>query len=228
MPAFIDYAYNYTTVTNGTTIAVDVPDAINGDLLIALMTSDTGVGVFTSAGWTSYTNFTTTTPSAHILWRIANAEPVSYTFTTTVGETLNGTIISIRDIDAASPFAANVRVTRASHNTAFGTVSTDVANNLLLFFSTHGSPSVTPSILEGPVIQVFSKDGAAHSDAFAWGFQSAAGTTPNNVLSSVTNTTYGGNLITIAIKPPTGGATIIPTYCAGDLSTYIHNRNYWR
>lgn len=42
MPAVRDYAFNYTTSTTGTTIAVPMPSYAQNDLLVALLTQDTG------------------------------------------------------------------------------------------------------------------------------------------------------------------------------------------
>lgn len=224
MPRIRDFSYNYTTSTSGTTITVDVPYTVTDDLLICILGSDTGTGArtWTSTGWTSYTVQSNTTET-RIMYRISTggSEPESYTFTASAAETFNGIMISIEDINTSSPFAGVTKVNRAANNTAYGTISTSVDNTLLLFIAGHGSAAVIPTAIEGPCQFLFQMDGSAHADAVSWGFQATAGTTPNNVISSVSGTTYNGPLITLGINPPSGGATIIPTYCTADNSLYL-------
>lgn len=224
MPAIRDFSYNYTTSTSGTTIVVDVPYTVTGDLLICILGADTGTGARTwsSTGWTSYTVQSNTTET-RIMYRISTgaSEPESYTFTASATETFNGIMVSIQDVDTTTPFAAVSKVNRAANNTAYPTISTTRDNTLLLFIEGHGSTAVIPCAIEGPCQFLFQMDGSAHADAISWGFQPFAGTTPNNVISSVSGTTYNGPLITLGINPPSGGAQLIPTYCTDDASLYL-------
>lgn len=224
MPQIIDYAYNYTTNTNGTTITVDVPSTETGDLLLAIITADTGTMTFSNASWQAVTGGAfSNTVRTFLMWRISTgaSEPESYTFTATAGETFNCTMISIRDVDTTTPFVTPSEVTRAASNTAFPSITTNRDNSLILYLSTHGSTAVIPSSIEGPVVQLFQLDGSAHSDSIGWGFQATSGTTPTTVISAVSGTTFNGSLITLAIRPPSTGATLIPAYCAGDLSEIL-------
>jgi hypothetical protein len=218
MPQIIDKSYNYTTSTSGTTIVLDVPNHSNGDVLFAMLTADTGTGTFSASGWTATTLFTTSTPAIHLLWRVASSEPANYTFTSTVSETFNGTMISVRDVDTTTPIGNVSSVARAGHSTAFPSVTATRNNSMILYMFTHPSISVTPSAIEGPVTQLIAKDGTAHADGIAWTI--ASGASPTTVISSVSNTTYGGILASVVIQPPSGGATYIPAYCAEDLSVF--------
>lgn len=220
MPLIHDYAYSYSTSTSGTTLACDVPDAANGDLLLAILSSDTGTPTWSCSGWVQHFSLSNSTGLA-VMRRIASSEPASYTFTSSVAETLNAMIVCIKDVDTTTPIQAYANANRASHNTAFPTSTSIRDNSLILFAHGHGSTAVQPSVLEGPVSQVISKDGSAHADGLAWTIQASAGTTPNDVLSSVTGTTYNGKLVTIVINPPSGGAVEVPAYCSGDDSSYV-------
>lgn len=221
MPAIRDFSYNYTTTTNGTTIVVDVPDYRQNDLLLAVVSADTGTQTWSSTGWTAYTSQTNTSNIA-ILWKIATAvEPDTYTFTASVAETFNAAIISIEDTDTITPLGNFAQVNRTTAKLAFPTTTTTRDNSLLIYASNHGSTAVIASAIEGPVTQLFAKDGTAHQDHVSWGFQRSAGTTPTNVNSSVSGTTFNGKLLTIVVNPPSTGATIIPTYCDADSSIYV-------
>jgi hypothetical protein len=106
------------------------------------------------------------------------------------------------------------------------TMTTSDNNSLILWTAANAGTSTTTlyntNILEGPCTWLFGKDGTGHSDACSWGILRTAGTTPSTVSQS--NLGTGTQTIVTAvvgINPPAGGATIIPTYCGKDLSTYI-------
>jgi hypothetical protein len=223
MPQIIDFTYGYSTSTAGTTVVVDTPNTTTATnaILVAICSSDTGASNWSSAGWTQYYGALANTTGSALLWRaVTLTEAASYTFTATIAETLNCTILSIIDVNSTSPFDANVNSNMVAANTVYPTFSATLANELILFIATHGSVAVQPSAIEGPVTQLWSWDGSAHSDSIAWTIHPTTGVTPT-VISSVTGTTYNGKLITVGIKPPATGATIIPAYCAQDLSKYV-------
>ena len=172
MPKIIDYAYNYTTSTSGTTIACDVPDTATNDVLLACITADTGTQTFTSTGWTplpTTPGFSNTTRS-YFMYRISTgaSEPLSYTWTASGTETFNIVIISIRDIDTTTPFLTPVGVTRANASTAFPSITTTRANSLIIYHGSHSATAVIPSSIEGGVTQLFQMDGNSHSDSIGW------------------------------------------------------------
>lgn len=220
MPAVRDFSFNYTTVATANTVACDVPDHRQNDLLLAILSADTGTLTWTSSGWTQFTS-QTNTPNLAIMWKIASAaEPASYTFTSSGNETLNAAIVSIEDVDTTTPLGNFAQVNRTSASLAFPTTTTTRANSLVLYASSHGSTAVIPTAIEGGVTYVFAKDGSAHSDSLSWAFKPTVGTTAA-VLSSVSGTTFDGKLITFVVNPPATGATVIPAYCSADLSSYI-------
>ena len=221
MPAIRDYSFNYTTSTTGTTVAVDMPDSQLGDILVAVLSADTGTLTWSSAGWTSGGAFTNTTNIA-ILWKAALAtEAASYTFTASAGETLNGAIVSIKDADTTTAIANIIAANRTTASQTFPSTTATRNNSLILYASSHGSTGVIPTALEGPVSYLFAKDGSAHSDSLSWGFKTTAGATGSLVTSSVAGATFNGSLVTVVINPPVAGAQVIPAYSAQDLSKYV-------
>lgn len=223
MPMVIDWTWNYTTSTSGTTITIDRPqDCQAGDLLLAVLSTDTGTQTWTlPSGWNLIFSYTNNTNLA-MAWKIAtNSEPTSYTFTYSVSETSNGSILVIRDVDTTNPIASYNRVNFAAARQAMPTATVSRANSLIIYAATHGSTAVIPSIIEGPVSQIYSADGAAHADAVAWSFIPFTGSTYSNVYASVSGTTYNGVLAVVVINPPSSGATLIPPYCAADSCVYV-------
>ena len=108
MPAIRDYTTNYTTTTSGTTIAIDTPDYAQNDLLLAIIVADTGTATWSSSGW-SLLGFKTSTSQLAVLYKIAGAgEASSFTFTRSVAETFNGSLIAIRDVDTTAPFGSGI------------------------------------------------------------------------------------------------------------------------
>ncbi len=222
MPAFRDYAFNFTTVTTGTTIEIPVPSHQANDLMVAIVTADTGSGTWSAPGWTLQVANTNTAQLA-ILYRYANtSEPSSYTFTSTVAETYNGAILTIRDVDQTTPFNgfswSNISTARAD----MPSITTTNNNCLIVYAIAHSSVSV-PSIIEGPVTQITAKDGSAHSDGIAWGFKATAGATANVAQSNIG--AAAAKAVTFAIRPPGGIATVIPAYCSQDSSSYLNPIN---
>jgi hypothetical protein len=73
-----------------------MPEAVSGDLLLAVFMADTGTATWTSSGWTHVTGSPSTNTSQLVaMWRIAGgSEPATYTFTASVAESFNGAIIS--------------------------------------------------------------------------------------------------------------------------------------
>lgn len=219
MPAIRDFSQAYTTSTSGTTILVPMPAYEQNDLLIAVLTADTGTATWSASGWTERFRQTNTSQLC-VMYKIAGASESDVTFTASAAETFNGAIISIRDINTSTPFNGTDGNKNSSlAKDTFPTVTTNIDNCLILFLSSKSTATV-PSAIEGPVTLLFGKDGSAHADGCGWGFQAAQGTTSSNVTLSCL-TAVAGKLATICIAPPSGGATVIPGYCVADSSTYL-------
>lgn len=92
-------------------------------------------------------------------------------------------------------------------------------NNCLLVWTVVSDAVSVPSIIEGACQLIAGKDGAAHSDGCAWGFQAVAGVTPTVTMSQMSAVVTTQSVI--AINPPATGATIIPGYCSADASVYV-------
>jgi hypothetical protein len=226
MPAIRDWTYVYNTSTASTSIQAPLPWVESGDLLLALVSADTGSQTWSSSGWTQLFTFTSGNNMA-VLWKIAGASETSPTFAYNVAETANCHLLSIRDVNTATPFngtggigtgynyvaATNTRATMP-------TLTTTVNNSLIIYVNTTGG-IVVPTILEGPVTYEDGADGAAHSQGFSWGFKRTAGSVGGDVLHQKTGVASAGITLTLGISPPASGATYIPTYCVSDASTYV-------
>lgn len=222
MPAIRDWTYNYTSSTSGTTITVPVPQYQQNDLLLAVLSTDTGTTqAWSSSGWTQLFS-QSNTPNLAVMYKIASAsEPEDYTFTYTIAETANGAILSIMDVDTSNPIDGYATANNTAARSPMPTRTASRNNSLNIYCWCHGSTAVIPSAIEGPVTQIISKDGAAHNDGFAWNFQVSAGTTPSDIYLSLSGTTYNGKKAIVTINPPSGGAQVIPAYCASDPSVYV-------
>ncbi len=224
MPAVRDISWNATTAATGTTINIAMPAFAQNDLLLAIICADTGAGVWTSAGWTHVTGSpSSNTAQLVCMWKIAGASEADPTFTSTVSESYNGAIVSIRDVNTTTPFGSTPIISFTTQASAakfnMQTVTTNVANSLLIYASAN-SAAGQPSFLEGPSYGLLGADGLAEGLGIGWGFKATAGVTSANV--GVSNSAAGAGVkMVLQIVPPSGGATIIPTYCAADASFYI-------
>jgi hypothetical protein len=226
MPAVRAISWNATTVTSGTTLVIPMPESTLNDLLLAIIVADTGTGTWTSSGWTHVTGSpSTNTCQLVVMWKLAIAsEAASYTFTSTVAESYNGAIVSIRDVNTSTPFGATPVISFANQAAAakfnFPTITTNTANSLVMYASASSVSGGVPSILEGPAFGLLGADGQAECLGIGWGFKATAGTTASNVgCSNVA--TGAGRVMVLQIAPPSGGATVIPPYCTADSSVYV-------
>ena len=225
MPAIRDWTFNYKTSTTGTTISAPLPAYEVGDLLLAILSSDTTAGTWSRSGWTQLFS-TTNTCGLAVFWKIATAGEVDPVFTATTAETYNLHLISIRDVNTSTPFngtgGAGTGYRTATNSAAVASMpqlTTTVPNSLVLYIVSE-SGAVVPGVHQGPVTFEDAADGSAHSEGFSWGFMPTAGPTPTTVKCNK-NGTAAGVLATIGISPPAGGATVIPAYCAADASIYV-------
>lgn len=229
MPFIRDWTFAYTTVTTGTTIACTLPQYAVNDLLVAILSADTydATGSFTAGlntGW-SVLFLATNTVHINILYKIAGAGEANPTFTSTDSETYNCHLVAIGDVNTTTPFNGTggagtgyITGNSAAGRTAMPNLTTTVNNSLILRIATCSAAAV-PGVLEGACIFEDAADGSAHSDGLSWGFMPTAGVTPT-VYANMSSTS-AGLLATIGISPPSGGATVIPTYCSADLSVYL-------
>lgn len=224
MPAIRDFSRAATNVATGTIIVLPIPNYATGDLLLALISSDTGTTeTWSSAGWAVlFNSFNTCQLTA--LYKVASASEADATFTRTVAESFNGVLLAIEDVHATTPVVAVSGVGYLVANTsvarsALPQLTTTESNNLLIYTQANSVLAV-PSIIEGPVTGIVGQDGVAESLGVGWGFKSASGATPTTVFASNILAAASINAI-IKIVPPATGATIIPTYCASDASQYV-------
>lgn len=221
MPAVRDSAWSFEATTTDAGIIVPMPAYAENDLLLAFIQADTGAQTVTSAGWTLVFARTNTTHYS-VLRKIATAsEPASVTFAATVGETFNGAIVSIRDVDTTTPINISGDTTQvAAVKYQLPQVTTTRNNCLLMYAVANSGGGSIPSLIEGPVIGILGADGSAESQGIGWSVQGVAGITPSDVTCSNIATGAGVKAV-IAINPPIAGATAIPAYCAADSSQYV-------
>ncbi len=220
MPAIRDWSYNYHSTTTATTITVPLPKYVVGDLLLAVLSTDTTAQTWSCSGWAQLFS-ATNTANLGVMYKIAGASETDPTFTYTGAESANGAILSIRDFNVSSIFADYDTANRTVARQAMPVSVASENNSLIIYCCNSSVTAVVPSIIEGSVTQICAKDGLAHSDGIAWAFQASLGNTPSNIYSSISGTGYLGVLATAVINPPAAGATVIPPYCASDSSVYV-------
>ncbi len=151
MPAVRDITWNATTVATGTTLAISRPSVEVDDLMLAIITADTGTATWTSSGWTLLFSQTNTAQQT-MMYKIATSGDIStasYTFTASVSESYNGCIITIQDVNTTNPFGNPVVRTTANQvaaaKYAMSTITTNVANSLIIYAVTNSGAGV-PSL----------------------------------------------------------------------------------
>lgn len=225
MPQIRDWQFNWHATTTATTIACKLPQYQQNDLLLAILSADTTAQTWSASGWTQL--FTATnTNNLGILWKIAGASETDPTFTYTGAETANVHLLAISDVNTSTPFngtgGAGTGYRTASNSAArvaMPVLTTTVNNSLILYINSE-SGAVVPGVLEGPCTWEDAMDGSAHSHGWSWGFQATAGAVGGSTYANKSGTA-AGVIATIGISPPSGGATVIPTYCAADASIYV-------
>lgn len=228
MPAIRDFSRSITTSSSGATLVLSPPSYEVGDLLVAIIVSDTHA----SDTWTnnrSYNDLSdnigfVNTCGMYVAWKYAGANELDVTFTRSLAESFNGVLISIRDVHPSTPFAGSPAgfVTAnqvASARFALPQITTTI-NDSLVLYAVASSAAGVPSLIEGPVQSLSAQDGLAESLGVGWGFRRTAGLTPNNIFASLVSIGPGVNLA-LAIRPPESGATVIPGYTVSDSSIYI-------
>ena len=230
MPAIRDWTFNYTTAA-GLSVGGFLPWTEENDLILAILSGDSAtVTGFTSSGWSSLFN-TTSSSSLGILWKIAGVSESNPTFTSNVSTTLNCHLLSVRDVNTSTPFngtggAGTGYRTQSATNIrgAMPVLTTTVNNSLILYINTTAAFTV-PTVIEGPCTFEDGADGQNHSDGFSWGFKEVAGAVGSDVLHQKLGIASVGIQATIGISPPASGATYIPAYCVSDASQYIEPLN---
>lgn len=214
MPKYKDFSSSFTAGSTNT-ITVPMCSHAENDLLVAFLTAYDDPGTWASTGWTEYHK----SGGLCVMYKIATgAEGSEVTFTTTTANyRLNGTIISVGDVDTAAPFDVKTGATSGgNYRGTMPAVTTTGPDRLILYFIV---ATGIPTMIEGTAHLIASKSGTLHDDGCSWAYKKSAGTTPT-VSFSRTNT---GNYptLTLAIKPPATGATVIPVYTVSDSSNYL-------
>lgn len=226
MPAIRDYSWANETVTTDGGITIPMCNYQAGDLLLVFAMGDTGAPTWGCSGYTQLFARNNTC-STVCFWKIAGASEGDVVVTASVSETYNGVVIAIRDVDTTNPFgnpAVRSDTTQAAAaRYAMPQITTNVADAMIIFFGANSGVGV-PSFIEGPVTGLLGADGAAESMGVGWMMQRATGLSSADIFCSNIGTGAGVKAA-IQIAPPSGGATVIPAYCAADLSTHLEFLN---
>jgi hypothetical protein len=226
MPFIRDWQFNWHSTTTATTVTCKLPQYQQNDLLLAILSTDTGTTqAWSSSGWTQLFSVSNIS-NLGILYKIAGASESDPTFTYTISETANVHLIAIGDVNTTTPFngtgGAGTGYRTASNSAArvaMPVLTTTVNNSLILYINSE-SGVVVAGVLEGPCTWEDAMDGSAHSHGWSWGFQATAGAVGGSTYGNKSGTA-AGVIATVGISPPSGGATVIPTYCAADASIYV-------
>ena len=234
MPAIRDNAIAYAAAA--TSITVPMCDYLQNDLLIFFVICDAVSTYTTPSGWSVIPNF----PSANTVqsngyYKIAGASEADVAITGTTSDTQCACVIAIRDVNTANPFGATPITSVTTHTAvsrfALPSITTNVADSLILYFASAGgsstsAPPLGVSIVEGKVNQLMIVDGTSEGMAVGWSFQRATGATPSDIYCyQPAFATYGvGSIAALQIAAPATGATVIPPYMAADGSQLLeHN-----
>lgn len=114
MPAIRGYTFSYETTTTDAGLVIPECESQQGDLLIAICMADTGaLTTFTAtppSGWSILQEWLNTTPMI-AYFKIASASEsdltIAATTHATTNETYNGSMVSIRDVDQATPIGVS-------------------------------------------------------------------------------------------------------------------------
>lgn len=151
-------ASNSASNTNTTTVAVNTPSAVPGNLLLFVVSvainTNTDVTVSTPSGWTLLSgNSTATTsyqPGMYVFYRVADgSETISYTATASTSCQLVAAIVALGGVDNTTLTAGTTNTGSATTAIAANAV-TATANGVLLYFgaqanNNQGAPTFTPA-----------------------------------------------------------------------------------
>lgn len=230
MPAIRDWTYGFST-TNSTSLTTGfMPVVQANDLVVAIVSTPVASTRSAPAGWTTLVN-TTNTAQLSIWWKVATSSSEVDLTGVTLGTSTTSAVhmITIQDANITSPgnttiFNGNVTagyqisVATAAKGTMPSITTTSVDS--LILYSAITSAAEVPMILEGACTWEDGADASTHSSAFSWGYKKTAGATPSTVYYNKMGTS-ASILTTIAISPPSTGATVIPTYTVSDASLFI-------
>jgi hypothetical protein len=173
--------------------------------------------------WLGYFQLFARNSTASIIsyWRIAGPDESDIIITNTVNETYNGCVISIRDIDTASPFGSPTMLaetTQTGTRFQMGTVTTQRDHSLIIFHAASAGNNAGIHFVEEATHELLISDGAAEGQGVGWAYQKTTGVSTNVYCDSpVSNVTKA----VIGINPPSGGATVIPPHVVADTSQYL-------
>jgi GT2 family glycosyltransferase len=217
--------------SGSTSLTVSVPAGVqNGDFMFATISlRDTGSGALMgtpAAGWTALRAMMDGTwTRVYTYWRIANAEPASYTWTFNVKTRSTASIVAYSGVDNASPVIIDDFATQPSWTDTYVTPSiTTTVNNAMIVatFSVGGASSglsITPPTgmterydisVGNTSVQTQESADAVQAVAGATGQRTAIGSVAGNAAAGVAHimalrplTTAPSCTITVTLKKTT-------------------------
>lgn len=213
---------------DGNTLVINKPaSTVDGDLLVAVLSSSAARTVTTLSGWTLITNGTNTQCNTYSYYKIASSEGASYTWTFSSTGNNYGVIMRV-DGHASSGFLTDFAVATGSGTTlTFANNVDPVANSLLIFavghsqndgnsntISTYAITTSNPSWTELYDMNDTTVDSGGLSVAYATRLE-ATNTGNYTAASSGADTLAVG--ILIAVQPPVS-VTASPSVITSALS----------
>jgi hypothetical protein len=208
-----------------------MPAHQTGDLMLAFAIYDAGAAVWTTtiSGWNHwFTQANGTSTSVVAFWRYAasSADADITIAHTSTADTLTACVVSVRDAFAgytagAGAPAHSTSAQAASTRFAMPTVTTPEHNCLLLHFLGTTATGGGVHFVENAAHELVVIDGAAEGLGLGWVFQKVQGVSAANIYAC-SNVTGVGVKSVMTIRPPAGGAQVIPPYCVSDASIYLN------
>jgi len=213
------------TSADATSIIVNKPTGtIEGDLLVAIMSTDGGALTLGAPdGWTAITNNIGTTHTSRSWYKIAGAsEPTSYTFTVSASESIVCGILRISGHDSSNPIDVSGTATGTSNAPTSPDVTTTVADTLVLRYFGADDDDMTqdsgyPSAHTGVYVRGSLESWGETSSGVAYTTQASAGATGTAAFSITAAEEWSA--VTIAIAPSGSAVSAALTGTLADNAT---------
>jgi hypothetical protein len=206
--AYIVDVSTFTEDGNATSITVPLPSHNSGDLLILLAAKDTNAGTTTApSGWTALEggDNANTGHFSYLYYKLAGVSESDPVLASTDSDQWNALILSIRDVDQTTPIdvSANTQFTTGSGPSAWPSVTTTAADELVIFLSTNDGPARDPYFLPDGQMVAHRRQDTQTGLMAGWTVQKTAAAL-DNVPNHRLRLSDDHWLYTVAIKNSTG------------------------
>jgi len=190
-----------------TSLEVALPEYAENDLLLACITQDTGSGTFSCAGWTVVGTHAASNGARHgWLAKIAGASETDPTFSSTLADSLIGTVISIRDADISNGLTSAINASGKTDSVlpiASPSV-TPAVDNCLLIYSWGVDAASRLELPPDKLIPIDFVGGSSETHCVFYRQQATAAAAPAQTIHGTV--ADGGTCWVLAIKNAAGGA----------------------